>query len=464
MLPDNETLVDLFAHIEFNSDTYIEMLRELVRIPSIAATGEGIDEVISKVIYFMEDAGISVELLELPDANPIIFGTIQSTKAKQTLLFYDHYDVQPAHEDEGWDSPPFDLSIRIENEKGRIFGRGVADNKGDLTSRIALVNSFLDTTGDIPINLKFVVEGEEEIGSPNLERYVTKFHKKFMADYGVWEFGEYVDDGVPKIFLGVKGNQYLELRAKGPRIDVHSSKAPIIPNPAWRLLEALRTLRDEQGHILIDKFEEKIIPFSQEELDLIAKIPFDEEAAKRQYGISEFRDQKTGIELLHSLKQDPTCTICGLKSGFIDDEGTKTIIPAYALAKLDIRLVPNQTPQETMDLIHAHLQSRGYQDIEVIDLKGLEPSKTPYTDPFVKIVAESAQATFKKPPIIDPMSEASGPLYLFRNRLKIPFVGIGVAHSFSGAHSPNENITVNGFIDTIKWFGTLLCSLSSQKV
>ena len=160
ILSPNETLVDLFANIEFNSDTYIDMLRELVKIPSIAATGEGIDKVISKIVYFMEDAGISVNLLELPNANPIILGNIQSTSATRTLLFYDHYDVQPAQLNEGWDSPPFELSIRIENEKGRIFGRGVADNKGDLISRIALVKSFLDTAGDIPINLKFVIEGE----------------------------------------------------------------------------------------------------------------------------------------------------------------------------------------------------------------------------------------------------------------------------------------------------------------
>jgi acetylornithine deacetylase/succinyl-diaminopimelate desuccinylase-like protein len=328
-----------------------------------------------------------------------------------------------------------------------------------LVSRIALVKAFLDTTGDVPINIIFVVEGEEEIGSPSLETFVKKYRERLTADYGVWEFGEYLPDGRPKIFLGVKGNQYLSLRTEGPRIDVHSSKAPIIMNPAWRLIRALQTLLDQEGKILIDGFDDDIVPVSEEELKLIDQIPFDEKTAKRQFGIAKFRRNLTGTELLRALKTEPTCTICGLRSGFIGEEGTKTIIPATAEAKIDIRLVPNQTPKKTMTQIRRHFKKRGYQDLIITDLAGLEPAKTSYQEPIVSIAAEAATQVFQKPPIIDPISEASGPLYLFRNKLDIPFIGIGVAHSFSGAHSPNENILVDNFIDTVKWLSTMLVQI-----
>ncbi|MHA1861727.1 MAG: M20/M25/M40 family metallo-hydrolase, partial [Candidatus Ranarchaeia archaeon] len=385
-----------------------------------------------------------------------------STLSKKTILFYDHYDVQPPDPVDEWDSPPFELSVRIEEEKGRIYGRGVADNKGDLVSRIALIKAFLDVSGDVPVNAKFVIEGEEEIGSPRLSTFVQKYRDRLSADFGVWEFGEHLLDGRPKIFLGVKGNQYLSIRCDGPRMDVHSSKAPIIMNPAWRLIRALLTLIDEKGRIMIDKFYDKVLPVSEEELKLIDVIPFDEEYTKRQYGLKKFWRNLSGPLLLRALKTEPTCTICGLRSGFIGEQGTKTIIPSYAVAKLDIRIVPEQKPADVMSQVRQHLDKKGYSDLVVTDLGGLEPAKTSFKEPFVTKVIESAKQVFKKSPVIDPISEASGPLYLFRNKLDVPFVGIGVAHSFSGAHSPNENIIVDNFVDTIKWLGTLLLQLDDK--
>ncbi|MHA2059156.1 MAG: M20/M25/M40 family metallo-hydrolase [Candidatus Ranarchaeia archaeon] len=447
-------IVDVLTHIEYGVDVTKDMLGELVSIPSIAITHENIEKTVGIVQRMMESVGLSTEIVEIKDACPVICGTGNSSRSDKTLLFYDHYDVQPADPIEEWVSPPFTLSTRIEEGVGRLYGRGVSDNKGDLISRFAVVKAYLDATGDLPVNIKFFIEGEEEAGSPNLEKYVEKCKGFLQADAGIWEFGEQTPDGRPVIFCGLKGNQYAELRIKGSSVDLHSSLAPIVENPAWRLNHALSTLVSAEGKITLDDFYEHVVPITSTDRQQIQNIPFDAKLAKQKWGLSKFKDTEKK-SLVETLRFEPSLTICGLISGYLG-QGSKTIVPSSATAKIDFRLVPAQSPQEIMQKLRKHLNKRGYTDIEIIDLQGLEPAKTPVTHPFVKLVAEAAQQVYQQPPVIDPLSPASGPLYLFQKVMKCPFVSVGVGHTFSNKHAPNENITVNGFVDGMKFIAHIL--------
>ncbi|MHA1918079.1 MAG: M20/M25/M40 family metallo-hydrolase [Candidatus Ranarchaeia archaeon] len=452
-------LVDVFNHIDSNINSIKNKLRDLISIPSIAITNENIDKAVSKVDSLMQKIGLSTEIIEIKESCPLICGEIKSSKSKKTILFYDHYDVQPADNPKKWKTQPFQLTERIENNKTILYGRGVSDNKGDLISRLSVIESFLNKTGDVPVNIKFFVEGEEEAGSPNFKKYIEKCNNFLKADAGIWEFGEHTPEIVPIIYCGMKGNQYVELNLKTAKTQIHSSFAPIIHNPVLRLNQALATLVDENGKILLDNFNEKIKPPTKEDLEQIQKIPFDENIAKEKWGVQNFK-QTDGKTILETLKFSPSLTICGYRSGYIN-EGSKTIIPEEAMVKLDFRLVPDQTPSEIMDKLRKHLITRNYQDIEVIDLEGLYPVRTPVTDPFVKLVAESAQNVYKKEPIIDPISQASGPLYPLKKAMKCPFVSIGVGHTFSNKHAPNENITLEGFIKGMKFIATILNNFSN---
>ena len=227
------------------------------------------------------------------------------------------------------------------SEGNYIFGRGSTDDKGELITRIKAVEFFLKSYGDVPCNIKFIVEGEEEIGSPHLEEYLLKYKDKLNCDAVIWEDGEIDEKERPIIMLGLKGILYVELIAKGgPSRDVHSSLATLIENPAWILVDALKSLRDSDGKILIKNWYKEVRDFSEEELEILDKEPFDEEIFKREYGISKFLNNVKDIEAKKFYEGMPTCNISSLIAGYLG-KGSKTIIPNKAIAKLDFRLVPN---------------------------------------------------------------------------------------------------------------------------
>ena len=242
-----------------------------------------------------------------------------------------------------WHADPFSGN----REGNFIFGRGSSDDKGELITRIKAVEYFLKETGDVPCNIKFLVEGEEEIGSSHIEEYLTRYKEKFQCDAVIWEFGYIDEKDKPIISLGMKGLLYVELVARGPNVDVHSSLAVVIENPAWRLVSALNTLRDERGNILIQDWYNDVREFTPEELALIEKDEIDEEDFKRNYGIKKFVNNATHQEIKKALVGGPTCNIAGLFSGYID-EGSKTVLPSIAKAKLDFRLVPNMDPESAV--------------------------------------------------------------------------------------------------------------------
>ena len=421
--------------VDAEMEGLISDLKTLIRQPSISAKKQGLVECANLVAKIMRKAGINSEVLYLDDKSipPIVYGELKSkSNPNKTILFYNHYDVQPEEPLELWENDPFSGKV----EGNYVFGRGSADDKGELITRIKAVEYCLKKTGDVPCNVKFMVEGEEEVGSVHIEQYFNRYSNRLSCDGVIWEFG-YVDaKDRPIISLGMKGLLYVELIAKGPVRDAHSSLAVLIENPAWRLIYALSTMRDETGKILIKDWYKEVRPFTEQELSVIASEPFDVEEFKKEYGVSKFVADTKGTDIKKALVGMSTCNIAGFNSGYLG-EGAKTVLPSQAVVKIDFRLVPGMVPEKQLERLNNHLQERGFSDIEVKLIHGEAAERTPISDPFVRQVEQAAKETFGSA-IISVSSAGTGPMYSFAKVLKAPCISIGSTYMFARIHSPNE--------------------------
>lgn len=444
----------------------ISDLQTLIRQPSVSARRVGLLECANLVAHIMLKSGITSEVLYLDHLKndkkdvppPIVYGEVKS-KANpngRTILFYNHYDVQPEEPLELWKVDPFSGKV----EGNYIFGRGSSDDKGELITRIKAVEYFLKKTGDVPCNVKFIVEGEEEIGSLHVEKYLTKYRHKLTCDGVIWEFG-YIDErDRPIISLGMKGLLYVELLSKGPSRDAHSSLAVLIENPAWRLVRALNTMRDNNGKILIRGWYKDVREFTPEELSLIANEPFDEEEFKKEYGIDKFVNNTTGIEARKAFVGMSTCNIAGLLSGYTG-EGAKTILPAEAKVKIDFRLVPDMIPEKQFELVKNHLKENGFEDdIDIKLIHGEAAVRMPSNHSFVKQIEESAKETFGSA-IISISSAGTGPMHSFAKVLGAPCVSIGSTYLYAKIHSPNEFARIDLLNKMTKCIGAILEKFAS---
>lgn len=434
----------VYNYIESHSEEYLKWLVESCNQPSVSAQNIGMLEMKELVKSFLLQIGANIEEVET-GGYPIIYGEIDNEKEK-TLMFYNHYDVQPPEPLNEWLSDPFQTKI----EQGKITARGTADNKGNLIARICAIHAYQQVYGELPINIKFVFEGEEEVGSPHLEWFATNFPENMKVDGIIWEGGSRgANDKRLHVGLGVKGISYVELICKGADFDLHSSEAAIIENPAWRLVWALKTLKNENEEILIEGFYDDVQPLTTKEKAFIQTMTYNEEEIKDQYGINGFLKGLTGDELKERLTASPTCTICGFDSGYTG-EGTKTVLPSVAKAKLDFRLVPNQDPQKVVSLLRSHLDNHGYSDIEIKEYHGMVPFNTDPNSSFVNTVLEGVNDIYKEPPVILRNLAGSSPMNKMLKNSTIPAVQIGVANTQSNIHGPNENIFVDDFIQGIK--------------
>ncbi len=434
----------VFGYINQNIDQAVEQLKTLVRQPSVSAKGEGLRECAEMTKKMFEDLGASPEILEIEGASPIITGEIKSRKnPKKTILFYNHYDVQPPEPIELWASPPFEPKV----EDGKIYGRGAADDKAELVGRLKLTEAFLKTTGDVPCNFKFLFEGEEEIGSIHLHEYRKKYPEAFRSDAVIWEFGSVDREERPEVTLGVKGILYVELTVRGASRDAHSSIAAVVENPAWRLIGALNTLK-KGDKILIPGWLSNVRPFTKKELQLLKKEPVlsVEKELKEEYGVKKFIGGMRGLDVVKALRGKPTCTICGLNSGYTGPK-SKTVLPKEAMAKIDFRLVPDQASGKLLKKLRTHLDRKGYRDVEITFAEGEDPRRTSPEDPIARAASEAARAVHGKEPIVLVSAAGTGPMYLF----DAPAVAIGGGYPSSRAHAPNENARIDLFVKSMKW-------------
>ena len=424
----------IFKFVDNNLNELISDLQVLIRQPSVSAKNEGIEECAKLVSKILKKSGIPSEILRIKKGiAPLVFGEVKSKKnPNKTLLFYNHYDVQPVEPFELWDDPPFSGKIK----GNKIFGRGSSDDKGELITRIKAVEAFLKTEKDVPCNVKFLIEGEEETGSANIDSYLKKYQKKFSCDGVIWEFG-YVDSkNRPIIGLGMKGLLFVELIKEESKIDAHSSLAVIIKNPAWRLIQAVNTLRDSSGKILIKDWYKEVKPFSKKDIEILKAEPIDENSFKKEFGISDFIGKKRGLDLKKALAGSPTCNIAGMISGYTG-QGAKTVLPSKAVIKLDFRLVPDMNPKKQMERLKKHLKNKGFGDIKILVYHGEAAARTDSSEPFVKNVQTSADEVFGKS-ILNVSNAGTGPMHSFVKFLKAPCISIGSTYIFSKIHSPNE--------------------------
>jgi len=366
---------------------------------------------------------------------------------------YNHYDVQPPEPFDQWASGPWEAAIR----DGKLYARGVADNKGNLVCRIQAVEAYLAAVGALPLKIKFVIEGEEEIGSVHLPQFAQENRALLQdADGCLWEAGYKDINERPVLSCGVKGIVCVELHARGAKRDLHSASATIVPNPAWRLVWALATLKDENDNILIDDYQNHVRPPTPAEMDALRLIPCDDEKLKADYGIKAFIRNLGGIDLLQKHLYEPTVTICGMYSGYIG-EGSKTVLPNHAFAKIDFRLVPNLTPDLVLDLLKKHLTRRGFDDIEVILTEtGEEVARSPLDASIVRAAREAARHVYAVEPVVYPTMAGSGPMYPLCQQLGIPAVSAGCGWHDSRAHAPNESIRVVDYFEGMLFVRELL--------
>jgi len=445
------------SRVESEIDTLTSQLQQLIRVPSVSAKKQlTITKCAELVSEIMSKAGIKSELLKLDynseEIAPVVYGEVKSKNNPdgKTILFYNHYDVQPPEPIELWDNDPFSGKI----DGNLIFGRGASDDKGELITRIKAVQYFLDETGDVPCNVKFIIEGEEEVGSSHLEKYLIKYRQKFSCDATIWEFGYIDENETPIISLGMKGLLCVELHAICANADLHSSLAVLVENPAWRLVHALKTIRDENGTITIKNWHEDIRDFSAEELECIKQEDFDISDFKKNYGLSNIFNENDTEKMKKASVGGVTSNISGLFSGYIG-EGSKTVLPSKAMAKLDFRLVPEMKPEKQFELLRDHFDSNGFKDIQLKFLSGEPACRIPVNNEFVKLVEASALEEFGK--VIKSISSAgTGPMWYFNNILKCPCVGIGCTYKYSRIHSPNEFVRIDLIKKTTKCIGNII--------
>jgi len=445
-------------YLETHLDQSLEELAVFCAQPSVSAQNLGIEDCAELVASMLKKRGFTAEILPTGGA-PVVFGE-RKGKSDKTLLFYNHYDVQPGEPLELWESPPFSPEIR----DGKMYARGVADDKGHITSRLFAIDALLAEYSELPCTVKFVLEGEEETSSLHLHDFVVNNKQRLAADACVWEYGGVDHLDQPTQSLGLRGICYVELSVETANQDVHSGLGgSIFPNAAWRLVWALSTLKDENERILIPGFYDDIVPPSAQDIELMRNLPDPAETYLERYGLKGFLNGiKGGVELKVAQVFQPTCTICGLTSGY-QGPGSKTVLPAKASAKIDFRLVPNQRPEKVLKQLREHLDAHGFEDIQIEYMGGDTPARTAPDDSFVKLAVETAEEVYQKPVQIEPMSGGSGPSSIFIEHLNLPVISAGVAHPGAQMHAPNENMRLDLYLLGAKHIARLINQFANSK-
>ena len=449
-------LTDVLARVEADAGKALEILKEYVRFPTISAHKRAQPETAAFVRRLLAESGF--EAREYPtDGGPnVVFGQMIVDERKPTLLMYQHYDVQPVDPLDEWKRDPFDPTI----EDGKFWGRGCADTKGNFIMQLLAVQAWQGVEGRPPVNLKFVVEGEEEVGSPHFGSFVQANQEILHADGATIEGGDHLHEGTPKIELGCKGILYVEMTSRTAKVDQHSSYAAIAPNPAWRLIHALMTLRDAKGRIKVPGWYKDARRPTARELRYLRASAFKADALKEFWGVSGFIGGGDDFDVLRRLIYSPTCTICGFVSGYIE-QGTKTVNPAVAKAKIDFRLVPNMKQATQFAKLRDHLIAKGFGDIELSPAKeALEAAAISLSARVVKAAIKGSVDAYGREPEVWPWSAGASAHGFFNEVVGVPSIsGPGVSYDGSNYHAPNEHFRMADFVGGSKHMAAMMARL-----
>jgi len=449
-----ETLNQVLAACEANQQRDRDDLFRLLRQPSISAQNTGVTECAALVQDLLTSAGLATQLLTTA-GHPMIYAEHCQAPGKPTLLIYGHYDVQPPEPLDAWQSPPFEPTIR----DGRIYARGAGDNKGQFFAQIAGLRAWLETTNALPINVKLLIEGEEEIGSPHLDRTVAAHRDLLKADLVYTSDGPVLTTDHPQVVFGVRGILSLELVARGARHDLHSGNwGGIAPNPAWRLVHLLSTMFDADNQITVPDLLDDVAPVSPAMRAAIDRIPLDQEGALRRIGLSHL-PPPADLPYFDRLMAHPTMNIAGFTSGY-GGAGSKTVLPSLATVKMDIRLVPNQRADDVYDKLVAHI-ARHAPEVELRRTGSMEPSSTPLDHPAAAPVRRAVERGFGRTPLDIPLLGGSLPDAVWTKTLCLPSFLVPYANPDQNNHAPNENLEIDRFYAGIRTAASLLAELSA---
>ena len=441
----DERMQQVDQYIDDHLQDFLNDLAELCSYPTVAAQNQAIDETADFTAKLLKKYGFNARVMP-STGNPMVYGELAGSSDK-TVLCYNHYDVQPAEPLELWDSPPWEATER----DGKLYARGVVDDKGHIVCRLAAIAALNAVYGEVPCSVKMLIEGEEEIGSMSMEPFIEQ-HRDMLAgaDGCLWEFGGVDFEDRPEIVLGMRGDVYVELRAKTISHDAHSGLGgSIFPNAAWRLTWALSTLKDQNERIQIPGWYDDVREPTEAEMELLRNLPRSDEALKKSFGLNSFLKNVDGVEMLRQQLFEPTCTIAGIGSGY-QGPGSKTVLPAEAMAKIDFRIVPDQEPDDLVAKLRKHLADQGFDDIEVIQHNGSRAARVDPNSPFVQTVIETAREVYGKEPVVSPTSGGSGPMDPFVRLLNVPISNVGIGYSNTLVHSPNENMRIADFVKGVK--------------
>jgi acetylornithine deacetylase/succinyl-diaminopimelate desuccinylase-like protein len=448
-------LTEVFTHIDRNRDVFLDRLFEYIKRPSISAHGIGIDETACFLVDVLAHAGLESEILPT-EGWPMVLGRWTECPRAPTVLLYGHYDVQPPDPLEAWISPPFEPTIR----EGRIYARGVGDNKGQHFANLLAIESMLACHGRLPCNVIVLLEGEEEVGSPHIADLIRKHKDRLAADLAITSDGPIHESGRPCVVFGVRGVAVFELRARGASRDVHSGNlGGIVPNPLWRLVHLLATMKNDRGEITIDGFYDDVQPPSPLERRALDRLPYDTDKILRELGLEQL-DAPLDRSIVDRLSVWPTLTINGLHGGYAG-EGVKTVLPCEATAKCDIRLVHAQSRDDIFAKVEAHVRKHA-PDVEFAAMGGMEPSKTPLESPFTEPIRQGIVDAQGQQPLLVPALGGTLPDYVFTQILRIPSFVVPYANHDEANHAPNENLEVERFFVGIRTGAAILSRLGAM--
>jgi acetylornithine deacetylase/succinyl-diaminopimelate desuccinylase-like protein len=440
-----------FRYIDDHVEPSLDALIEYCRLPTISALGTAIEQTAAATVRLLEAEGFTTRLIPKPgDAFPVVYAE-QPGWSPRTLLFYNHYDVQPPDPLDEWTSPPFEPQRRGD----KLYGRGISDDKGNIVSRLLAIRALKWAFGALPCKVKFFIEGDEEIGSPQIAPFMAEHGGAFRADACVWEWGYALWNSSPTLMLGAKGLLCVDIEVQGPNRDVHSAYGTVVPNPAWRLAWALGSIKAPDERILIEGFYDGVKKPTEEELAALRALPDDGAEFLESLGL---HDALLGVKDVDYRRRhifEPSCTINGLTSGY-QGKGTKTVLPARASAKIDFRLVDDQDPQDIIEKLRAHLGRFGFDDFVVHQSSTERAARTQMDDPFIDVAQAAARDAYGREAYIVPSMAATGPMYHFVHDLGLPTVMAGINYVGGRDHAPDEHVRIADYRNGTKHIAAIL--------
>ncbi len=431
--------------INTNRDRYVEELKQYLAIPSISALPQHQADVRRCAEWTAEEMrriGLqNVRLIDTPGF-PVVYGDWLGADAAPTILFYGHYDVQPVDPVELWESPPFEATVR----DGEIYARGAADDKGQVFMHLKAIEAHLKQDGRLPVNIKIILEGEEEVGSANLDNFVKEHRDELKADVVVISDSPMFDRGIPSICYGLRGLAYFQIDLRGTKSDLHSgSFGGAVANPAFVLASMLAQMKDRGGRVKIPGFYEDVRELREEEREQWKRLPFNEKRYAKELGAPRLFGE-SGYSTLERVWARPTFEVNGILAGFTG-EGAKTVIPALAMAKVSMRLVPDQDPDKIAKLFEAYIRKVAPKTVEVkvTRMHGGKPWMTEFDNKYVQAAGRAIERGFGQKPVFNREGGSIPVVATFQEILGLPSVLFGIGLPDENAHAPNEKLDLGNF-------------------